>query len=242
MLCWSAIHCRSCFEAKVDSALARLSLEHFFPAFSQFRQYANRHSAVKSFPLFPGYTFARLDDSLPSQRKHVAQITGACYILDGVSDTEMNTVRLLASPDYNPLPHHDPITTTLATGTRVTVRSGPLAGLQGVFLQTHRNKPGRLVVQIELLNRSLSVNVDAANVIASPASSSSSLPFRQKRENTTKRPAKLDASSSVIPSAAPSTTAYRTSMPDLTAEAISSQPRIERPSSSEQHNGFTPCN
>jgi transcription antitermination factor NusG len=235
MLRWSAIHTRSCFEAKVDSALARLSLEHFFPAFSQLRTYSSRSTAVVSFPLFPGYTFARLDDSLPKQRKLVAQITGACYILDGVSDAEMNTVRLLSSPDHNPLPHHDPITTTLATGTRVTVRSGPLAGLQGVFLQTHRNKPGRLVVQIELLNRSLSVNVDAANVIASlPSLSSPNSSFSKKKENTTKNSAQLNSLSSVKLRAAPGTTAYRTAKPDLAAEAVSSQPRIERP--------LTPCN
>jgi transcription antitermination factor NusG len=50
----------------------------------------------------------------------------------------------------------------LTAGRRVRVRCGPLAGLQGILVR--RKGKFRLVVSIELIQRSMAVDVDAADV------------------------------------------------------------------------------
>ena len=53
----------------------------------------------------------------------------------------------------------------LARGDRVEVTDGPLAGLEGIFIQG-KNSKGRLVVNVELLGRSVAVEVDGTAVKA----------------------------------------------------------------------------
>jgi transcription antitermination factor NusG len=52
----------------------------------------------------------------------------------------------------------------LTVGKRVRVNSGPLAGMQGILLRRKGNF--RLVVSIELIQRAVGVDVDAADVEA----------------------------------------------------------------------------
>ena len=54
----------------------------------------------------------------------------------------------------------------LSAGRRVRMKSGPLAGMEGVLLR--RKGSFRLVISIELIQRSVAVDADVADVEAVP--------------------------------------------------------------------------
>jgi len=56
-----------------------------------------------------------------------------------------------------PVPHP-----YLTVGRRVRVRSGPLAGMRGILLR--RRGKARFVISMELIMRSMSVEIDEANL------------------------------------------------------------------------------
>jgi transcription antitermination factor NusG len=53
----------------------------------------------------------------------------------------------------------------LREGQRVRITGGPLAGVEGIFLQ-EKPERGVLVLSIELLQRSMAIEVDCAEVAA----------------------------------------------------------------------------
>ena len=53
----------------------------------------------------------------------------------------------------------------LTEGQRVRITSGPLAGTEGIFMY-HRPEKGLLVVSVDLLQRSIAVEIDCSMVVA----------------------------------------------------------------------------
>jgi transcription antitermination factor NusG len=78
--------------------------------------------------------------------------------LTPIPDAEIDAIQQVVSADVPVLAHEH-----LAQGDRVEVTNGPLAGLEGLFVQDKPTK-GRLVVNVELLGRSVSVEVDCTSV------------------------------------------------------------------------------
>src|SRR5436309_148771 len=63
--------------------------------------------------------------------------------LTPVPDAEIEAIQQVVGADVPVFPH-----ATLARGDRVEVTEGPLAGLEGIFIQG-KNSKGRLVVNVE---------------------------------------------------------------------------------------------
>jgi transcription antitermination factor NusG len=113
-------------------------------------------------PLFPGYVFVRM---ALQDRSQVLQVPGvACLVgFDGrpaaLPADEIETLRSDPLRNVNVQPHP-----YLAVGHRVTLRSGPLVGLNGILV---RHKTGaRFVVSVDLIQRSVVVELDGSDLAA----------------------------------------------------------------------------
>jgi transcription antitermination factor NusG len=80
--------------------------------------------------------------------------------LDVVPDAEIEAIQRLLLARVPVLPHG-----FLEEGRRVRITRGPLADVEGILLETKPNK-GLLVVSVNLLRRSVAVEVDCTQVIA----------------------------------------------------------------------------
>jgi len=113
-------------------------------------------------PLFPSYSFCRIDPSLFLQ---VLKTPGVVDFVRNdkrpiaIADAEIDAVRRIvcSQPRCSPWPF-------LRTGQLVRITKGPLAGIEGYLTQF---KSGyRVVVSIQLLQRSIAAEVDADCVSA----------------------------------------------------------------------------
>jgi len=156
---WYAIRTRSRHEKVVDQQLASRGVEAFLPLADRRRRWKDRWKTV-SFPLFPGYCFARF----PSENRlavltaiGVVQILGINGQANPVPDHEIEAVRQLVTSTlpFDPHPY-------LKEGMEVEVVGGPLAGIRGVLVR--KGDRARLVVAIHLIQQAASVELDAADV------------------------------------------------------------------------------
>ena len=156
---WFALYVRVRHERAVGVQLEGRGLEAFLPCYLSRRKWADRYVSLE-LPLFPGYVFCRFSGD---QRASVLDTTGVIRIvgfgrqLMPVDDEEMHAIQkaIAAGLAFEPVPY-------VEVGHAVRIQSGPLAGVDGI-LQTIKDGH-RLVLSITILNRSVSVEVDAAAV------------------------------------------------------------------------------
>jgi len=156
---WYAAYTRAQHEKTVAAELGMRDVEHFLPLYSSVRRWKDRRVQLE-LPLFPGYVFVRL---ALRNRLRVLQIPSVVRLVGfngqptALADTEMEIVRsgLSQSPNAEPHPF-------LTVGRRVRITMGPFAGLEGVLKRKKSNL--RVVVSLELIQRSVAVDVDAADV------------------------------------------------------------------------------
>jgi transcriptional antiterminator RfaH len=119
------------------------------------RYYGHRKAEV-DVPLFPGYVFLRgsPDDAYASDRAgRLAQIIPVAD-QERVNEELRNIWFALAnSAQLSQYPY-------LRRGVRVEVRAGPFRGLRGIIDDMGRRD--RLILQVEILGRSVSLEVDAS--------------------------------------------------------------------------------
>ena len=160
-LAWYAIRTRSRHEKLVHQQLGSRGLEAFLPLADRRRQWKDRWKTV-SFPLFPGYCFARFpyqDRLSVLTAVGVVQILGINGHATPVPDHEIDAVRQLVTCTL-PLDPHP----YLREGMEVEVMRGPLAGVRGMLV--HKGRHARFVVAIHLIQQAASVELDAADVRA----------------------------------------------------------------------------
>jgi transcription antitermination factor NusG len=115
-------------------------------------------------PMFPGYLFVR-DAMEKTSYIEILKSRGVVRILeDGwtrltpVPDNEIDAIQQVVEADV-PVFAHD----HLSEGDRVEVVEGPLAGIEGLFVHDKLTK-GRLVLTVDLLGRSVAVEVNCTAV------------------------------------------------------------------------------
>lgn len=160
--CWYAIHTRSNFEVRVARELLERGLESYLPAYQEIHQWKDRKQIV-TVPLFPGYVFARFDDSSQVrltvlQTIGVARILGHCGKCEPVPDYELDAVRRLLESKVPCFAHP-----FLEEGAWVRMRRGPLRGLEGLLVRIKNQT--RLIISVTLLSQSLAAEVDASDVL-----------------------------------------------------------------------------
>jgi transcription antitermination factor NusG len=172
---WYAIWTRSHCERLVEQQLTARGFSPFLPELATLRHssgQALRQSAqraprnyTKSAPMFPGYLFVR--DAMTKERYvEMLGVRGIVRVLeDGwtrltpVPESDIDAIRHIVESGVAVFPH--PL---LRHGDRVRVMNGPLSGIEGIFVTDSQQK-GRLVVTIDLLGRSVAVEVSGEDVV-----------------------------------------------------------------------------
>jgi transcription antitermination factor NusG len=153
---WVAVYTASNHEKRVEQYLQMQGIETFLPLYSVTKRWKNRTTAKLQLPLFSGYVFAKIARTEKSRvlaAPMVRWIVGNGRELSPLSDYELDTLRSgLQLRQADPYPY-------LKAGDRVRIRSGALAGMEGLVLY----KSGRLrvVLSIDAIMQSFSVHVDA---------------------------------------------------------------------------------
>lgn len=158
---WFALYTRSRHEKLVDQELKKKGIETFLPLRSITRQWSDRRKVIEE-PLFKGYLFVRTP---LSDRYTILNTKGAVRFVGRSSDPievpekELWTVRRFIDQEIavDPFPY-------LKEGERVFVRSGPFRGVEGFILRKQKNC--RLVISLDLLMQSVSIEMDQACVEA----------------------------------------------------------------------------
>jgi len=162
---WHAIWTHSHCEQLVTDQLAAKGFEVFLPkAQSWQRRGATRRQVQR--PLFPGYLF--IHDDIDKHRyveilkaRGVVRVLGDRWdALASIPHDEIAAIQQLVEADAPILPHRH-----LTEGDRVRITAGPLAGVEGLFVRSKQMK-GLLVVSVNLLQRSVAVEVDCTLVEA----------------------------------------------------------------------------
>jgi transcription antitermination factor NusG len=153
---WFALTVRHQHERSVEGVLCAAGVDTFLPLYRARRRWADRVKDLDA-PLFPGYVFARFplrDRVRIVKTPGVARIVGFAGLPAPVAEQEIDTVRaaLASKLPLGPWPY------LLKAGGRVRIERGPLRGLEGTLLR--EGNCLRLVLGVELLQRSLAVEVD----------------------------------------------------------------------------------
>lgn len=154
---WYAVSTRSRHEKSVGDLLKRKRIETFLPLYETVRRWRNGDHRVQ-LPLFPGYAFVRI---ALRTRLDVLKVPGVARFVsfNGVptplGDKEMESLRQALAGGGKATPHP-----YLTVGRRIRITAGPLAGHEGVLIRKKRDF--RVVLSIDLIQRSVLVNVDAA--------------------------------------------------------------------------------
>ena len=165
---WYAAWTRSHFERAVAEQLSARGFETFMPEIATWSRRGGEAHLIQT-PMFPGYLFVRA--AIDKQRYvDLLRARGLVRILgDGwdrlapIPDAEIHAIQRVVDAGVPVLPHAH-----LTRGDRVTVVHGPLAGVEGIFVQHHPQK-GRLVLSVDLLGRSVAVDIDCTAIVPSLA-------------------------------------------------------------------------
>jgi transcription antitermination factor NusG len=158
---WYAVHTRSNFEARCEEDLRMKGLEPYLPAFEEIHDWKDRRAKVRV-PLFPNYVFARLANTAEMrirvlQSAGVVRILGTGNTIEPIPEAELDAIRRVLAAGRRCLGHPG-----LLPGTKVSVISGPLRGVEGTLIKI-RNE-SRLQCSVEMLGRSVSVEIDTRDL------------------------------------------------------------------------------
>jgi transcription termination/antitermination protein NusG len=162
---WYALYTRSHCEQLVWDQLAAKGFHLFLPKIDVWSRRAGKRHLI-TVPMFPGYLFLRhaLDKvSYIDVRKArgLVRILGERWDRLGVvPDAEIDAIQsaLISSLPIMSHPY-------LREGQRVRITRGPLRGIEGILVQSKPAK-GLLILSVELLQRSVAVEVDCSVVTA----------------------------------------------------------------------------
>jgi transcription antitermination factor NusG len=160
---WHALWTRSHCERLVHDQLAARGFRPFLPTIANWSVRGGRQHQV-GIPMFAGYLFLHgaVDKKayieVRKSRGLVAILGGRWDRLATVPDHQIVAIQRLEGAGLPVVSHP-----YLREGRRVRVVRGPLAGVEGILLQLKPLK-GRLVVSVDLLQRSVATEVDCSAV------------------------------------------------------------------------------
>jgi transcription antitermination factor NusG len=156
---WLAVYTTARHEKTVAGHLAVRQIDSFLPLYHAIRKWKNGCKMKLDLPLFPGYIFVRLE---PRERVRVLEVPGVLWIVSAgdkplpLPEAEVEALRAgIHFANCEPHPY-------LVVGDRVRIKTGALAGMEGVLLR----KKGilRVVITLDLIKQSMAVEVDATEV------------------------------------------------------------------------------
>jgi transcription antitermination factor NusG len=156
---WYALYTCPRHEKRVAEQIEQRRISCFLPLYRSVRRWKDRRKELE-LALFPGYVFVRV---ALHNKLEVLRVPGVVRLVtfngqpSALPEAEIESLRRGLAGQVHMAPHP-----YLQVGRRVRVRSGPMAGLEGIL---RRRKEGlRLVVSIEMLARAVAVEIDEADV------------------------------------------------------------------------------
>jgi transcription antitermination factor NusG len=152
---WYGIRTKSNQEKLATLFLASKGYAPYLPLYSERRRWSDR-TVITERPLFPGYFFCRFD---AAQRRGILTTPGIVSVLGfnnqpaPIPSSEIEAVEAVVRSGVlaQPCPF-------LREGQRIRVTYGSLEGLEGILIR--QKTEWRLVVSINMLQRSISVEVN----------------------------------------------------------------------------------
>jgi|SRR5579859_938970 len=164
---WYAIYTCPRHEKRVAEHLRDRNICYFLPLYRSIRRWKDRNKELH-LALFPGYVFVNV---LPRERLPVLQVSGVVRFVSfngqpaELPDSEMEVLKRGINSGSRVEPHP-----YLTVGRRVRIRNGPFANAHGILLR--RKDKFRVILSLDLITRSVSVEVDEGDVEASYGASS----------------------------------------------------------------------
>jgi transcription antitermination factor NusG len=157
---WWAVYTRHHHEQSVTEMLQAKGLEVFLATCQSRRRWKDR-AKVLTVPVFPCYVFVREQSN---SRLEVVSTPGVHMILTRgeqlavINDAEIQAIRRASgeSSNFEPCPY-------LKSGEQVRVIRGPLKDVEGVLVRNAGEL--RLVLSVELLGQSASVEVGRGDIV-----------------------------------------------------------------------------
>jgi len=156
---WWAVYTRHQHEKAVAQVLSTKGFEVFLPLYDSVRRWKDRNKTL-SLPLFPCYVFVR---GGLNRRLQVVTTPGIHTILYSgerlafIPNDEIDSIRKAVNSPTRVEPHP-----FLRCGDKVRVTRGSLEGVVGILVR--KKSLFRLVLSVEMLAQSVSVEIDAADV------------------------------------------------------------------------------
>jgi transcription antitermination factor NusG len=156
---WYAAYTCANHEKTVRWQLEQRSVDSYLPVYETVRRWKDRRVKLQ-LPLFPGYVFVRLalrDRMQVLQVPSVVRLVGFNGQPAVLPDIEIEALRTGLSAQLRAQPHP-----FLTVGRRVRIKRGPLVGVEGILVR--KKNALRVVLSIDLIMRSASVEVEAEDV------------------------------------------------------------------------------
>jgi transcription antitermination factor NusG len=156
---WYAVQTCANHEKRVRQQLDLRVVETYLPVYESVRHWKDRRVRLE-LPLFPGYLFVRL---ALCDRLQVLRIPSVVRIVEfggkavALPEHEIETLRRGLTPELGVEPHP-----YLKVGRRVRVTTGPLQGFEGILVR--KKNRSRFVISIDLIMRSVAVEIDVAEL------------------------------------------------------------------------------
>ncbi len=156
---WYAVYTCANHERRVAGQLAGRGLEHFLPQYESVRRWKDRKVRLQ-LPLFPGYLFVLL---AAPERLRALQVPGVVRLVGfngsptPMPQEDIERIREFLGQGWRAEPHP-----YLQAGRRARVVRGPLAGMEGIILR--RKNRSRLVLSFDLIQRSMAIEIDEADL------------------------------------------------------------------------------
>jgi transcription antitermination factor NusG len=156
---WFAVFTAPRHEKRVEEHLRVRDIESFLPLCQTQRQWKDRSKGMLHLPLFSSYVFVRIGCG---ERLPVLSVPGVISIVGGgresmsVDDAYIDFLREgLRQGKIEPYPY-------LTSGTKVRIRSGVMAGMEGILIR--KKSDFRVVLTLELIMKSVKVEVEMDDV------------------------------------------------------------------------------
>ena len=156
---WYAIYTKHQHEKAATDLLRRKDFKVLLPLYSSVRRWKDRDKAVV-LPLFPCYVFVRTD---LGRKLDILQTPGVFWMVERggrafpIPEEEIEAVKRIVESPARVGPHP-----YLKAGDRVRIRSGALAGIEGIL--TRAKSQFRIVLAVELLQQSIAMEIDLSAV------------------------------------------------------------------------------
>jgi transcriptional antiterminator NusG len=162
---WYALYTRSHCEQLVYNQVVVKGFQAFLPKIEVWSRRVGQQQLI-SMPMFSNYLFLRHAMDKASylqvrQARGLVRILGERWDRLGVvPNADIEVIQKVLQARLPVLPHP-----YLKEGQRVRIMSGPLVGAEGILMR-HRLEKGVVVLSVDLLQRSIAVEIDCSIVVA----------------------------------------------------------------------------